>query len=245
VAGFGYRPAAFRGDLISKRAFLEAHAAAGNAALGRLIARSSGGATLHRDEVEDQPGPDPEMLSGKHWRAKADEMGWNAMTSLDELDESFRSNVERFIEALRDGGATVVISTTKRYIQRAWLMHNAWVVAHGGALPKDDPHGTGIVWDHGNKAATRQAAREMIGPGGFNMAFDASMRSMHFSGKAVDLTISDLPEEWTFMHGDKEVTVKLGTAKAPDNANLHRAADAFFGVKKLLGDRPHWSENGH
>jgi len=224
---------------------LEMRGAVGNAAVQLMASRAKAEATLHRDDTEDEPATDSEMLSGAHWRTKANDMGWNDITDLEELSEPFKSNAKSFIAALEAGGANVEISTTKRYIERAWLMHNAWTVAHGGAVPKDDPYGTGIVWDHGSKSATKQAAKEMIGPSGFNMAFDASMHSRHFSGNAVDITITNLPEEWTFTHGDKEVTVKLGTAEAPSNTRLHRAADRYFNVKKLVADRPHWSDTGN
>jgi hypothetical protein len=224
---------------------LEKRGAAGNAAVQLMVSRAKEEATLHRDETEEASAPDPALLSGSHWHDKATEMGWDFSTSLDDLEEPFKTNAETFIEALRNGGATVEISTTKRSIERAWLMHNAWTVATGGAIPKSDPYGTGIIWDHGTRAASKEAAKEMISPAGFGMAYDASMHSKHFSGHAIDITITNLPEQWTFTHGDKQVTVKLGAAGAPDNTRLHRAADTYFNVKKLVGDRPHWSDDGH
>lgn len=210
-----------------------------------MAARAKDEATLHRDETAESPAPDLSLLSGAHWQAKADAMGWDYSKSLDKLAEPFKTNAENFIKALEEGGATVEISTTLRSIERAWLMHNAWTVATGGAIPKDDPYGTGIIWDHGTRAASKKAAKEMISPAGFGMAYDASMKSRHFTGHAIDITITNLPEKWTFTHGEKEVSVKLGTAEAPGNTRLHRAADKYFNVKKLVADRPHWSDTGN
>jgi hypothetical protein len=192
----------------------------------------------------DTPAVDPAKLSGALWKGIADTNGWLNYSTLDELAEPFKANATAFIAALEAAGADVQISTTKRDIERAWLMHGAWTVANGGAAPQDDPYNTGIVWDHGTPEATKQAAQEMKGPNGFNMAYDASLNSRHFSGNAVDMNITNLPASWTFTHGGETVTVDLGTGAAATNAKLHEAASTYFAVKKLVGDDPHWSDTG-
>ncbi|KAF5424766.1 hypothetical protein C5S42_12595 [Candidatus Methanomarinus sp.] len=187
------------------------------------------------------PAPDTQKLSGSHWTGIAETYS----TSLEDLADPFKTNAKNFIAAMETAGATVSINTTKRPIQRAWLMHHAWIIAKGGSAPTNDPHNTGIIWDHGTPEETKKKAEEMIGPSGFNMAYNASLTSRHFSGNAVDMTISNMPDKFTFKHEGKDVTIDLGSPNTGQNTKLHTAADSYFKVKKLVSDAPHWSDNGH
>jgi hypothetical protein len=204
------------------------------------------GAPAPAGATADAPTPavDAAKLSGAHWPGIADANGWKNINSLDDLADPFKTNASSFIAAMESAGASVAIETTKRPIERAWLMHSAWTVASGGAAPTDDPYSTGIVWDHGTAEKSKAAAKEMIGKSGFNMAVDADMDSRHFSGNAVDMYITNLPETWTFTRDGKEVTVDLGAGAPATNKKLWDAAATHFSVKKLTWDPPHWSDTG-
>jgi hypothetical protein len=185
------------------------------------------------------------MLSGDHWNETADAIGFSYSKSLDDLADPFKTNATAFINALRAAGSRVDIETTRRSKERAWLMHHAWRVAHGKPPPRDDPYGSGIIWDHGSRRKTIAGARAMISRSGFNMAYDASLTSIHIRGLAIDMTITNVPQNWTFTHKGRAVTVRLGTPTTGQNRRLHRAARKYFKVKKLVRDRPHWSQTGH
>jgi hypothetical protein len=131
-------------------------------------------------------------------------------------------------------------------------MHHAWDIAQGAQPPTDDPHHTGIVWNHGDAASTRAAAERMRDA--FHMAYPAVTRSRHMTGDAIDMTI-----QWT---GDLrirnasglEITIdtlpRHGGLRNPDgtrsegNAQLHEVG-AGYRVYKLKSDPPHWSSDGH
>ena len=182
-------------------------------------------------------------LSGRNWW-DANQAKYANSRDLDALDASFKERVEGFIKALRNGGATVVISATRRSAQRAYLMHYSWEVAHGSVAPADVPpkSGVSIDWDHGDLDASRKAAEEMVKA--FGMAYTASLTSNHIAGKAVDMTISwksklilDIP----LSCGVYEIADPPRTGQ---NRELWRYAEDYHAVKKLPSDPPHWSFNG-
>ena len=75
--------------------------------------------------------------------------------------------------------------------------------------PTDDPYGSGIVWDHGTAEKSKAAAKE-TSPERIRQAVDADNGPRATStGNAVDMTITNLPEKWTFARDGKEVTVDL------------------------------------
>ena len=196
--------------------------------------------------------PSSESLSGAHWRKKADDNGWTNSVSVESLSPDFKPKVKAFMKALTNAGADYAVSSTRRHEVRAWLMHHAWEIWQGSPAPSHDPHGTGIVWDHGNVDATREAARQM--KEAFKMDHSAETTSLHISGDAIDWTIT-----WT---GDLMIAKQDGTrvkitstprhggkkladgTKERGNLDLH-AVGASYGVHKLLEDPPHWSATGH
>ncbi len=186
-----------------------------------------------------------EKLSGKRWCLK-----YPSSVSLDDLAPPFRARAEAFVKMLRDNKAAVDIRATRRPRERAYLMHWSWKIANGKVAPahapKTDPHGIGIVWNHGEAAKSRQAALEMVVAFGIgHLKYAPSLGSHHIGGKAIDMLVTNLPPELTFLHDGRQVTVKIGAP--PDgafNARLHAAAERYFKVKKLASDIPHWSIDG-
>jgi hypothetical protein len=188
-------------------------------------------------------------LSGKYWVAWANLNAKNS-TSVDDLAEPFKSNAKAFIKALTDAGASVRVTTTTRSKKRAYLFHWCWLIGLGKKKPSEAKAmpGVGILWDHGNAADSKKAAKEMID--GFGLATppkstDApSLTSNHESGKAIDMNIT-----WT---GTIKVAQK-NAAKDPvsvefmddvnENSALH-AVGATYSVIKRTSDAPHWSLDG-
>jgi hypothetical protein len=185
--------------------------------------------------------------SGKYWITWANANAKNS-DKLDDLEFDFRKKVEAFIKALKDAGATVAITATRRSNKRAYLFHWCWLIGLKKAKPADAPAmaGVPIQWNHGDEQKSIDGAKEMIG--GFGLAVPPhstvapSLASNHIAGKAVDMDI-----KWA---GTLKVKKKDGTLVeipyfADPNANLklHQAGESY-GVKKLASDKPHWSYNG-
>lgn len=181
-------------------------------------------------------------LSGAAWW-KANQARYPNSDKLADLASPFREHVAAFIDALKEAGAKVAVSATRRNRTRAHLMHYPWRVARGEVAPKDVPAvpGLAIRWDHGDLARSRKGAREMSDL--FGIAFEPSLTSLHIEGRAIDMTIG-----WT---GTIDIRDNLGKRhqlstprSGQDNSQLH-AIGASFGVRKLLTDPPHWSDTGH
>ena len=184
---------------------------------------------------------DDPRLSGPHWASVKDYEGSN---SLDTLKQPFQANVSRFIDTLRANRARVNISATYRPPERAWLMHWAWFIGKGkikysqiGSIK--NPYGIDIVWDHGDEKLTRKAALAMVQA--FHMKHAAVLQSRHTERRAIDMTITRLPEVLLI---DKQ-QYPIGTAAADSNEMLWFVGDKLFSVIKLPSDPPHWSDDGH
>lgn len=181
-------------------------------------------------------------LSGSAWW-RANQGRFPNSTSIDDLEPGFRSNVERFIDSLREAGASVVVSTTRRNATRAALMHYSWTVAYGETAPADVPPiaGVDIQWDHGDLDASRAAAMEMVKL--FDMAYVAALRSNHIAGKAIDMTISWNGE--LVLRNPAPLLTRIASRPwSGQNRELQDVAATTFDVRKLRTDPPHWSYNG-
>ncbi len=185
--------------------------------------------------------------SGKSWVSWADTNAKNS-NSVDDLVDPFKTNVKAFIAALTAAGATVDVKATRRDAKRAYLFHWAWLIALGKSKPSEATamSGVDIEWDHGNLAASKAGAQEMVDGFGLavppNSTVAPALTSNHIAGKAIDMDIT-----WT---GTLKVKNKDGTvaqvpymSNANHNKKLH-AVGATYGVKKLTTDAPHWSSDG-
>jgi hypothetical protein len=198
-------------------------------------------------------------FSGLDWVKR-----YQMSTSTDDLAETFRPKVNKFIAALQAAGAIVSISSTYRPVERSYLMHYAWQIDKNNLDPRKVPGypGVDICWVH-RKAdgdfdlnASRAAAQEMTGHSGYNLAHDAAWddkwsnpaHDMQYSTHNLDTGI-DMTITWT---GDLTITDGNGTQitinstprNGNDNADLH-SVGATYGVLKLATDPPHWSNTGH
>ncbi len=185
-------------------------------------------------------GPDPRLSGAAWWRAH--QARFPNSSAVADLEPAFAAQVDAFIAALRAAGAVVQVSATRRNRVRAYLMHWCWKVSSGVARPAEVPAEAGcdIVWDHGDGARSRRGAKEMAEL--FGIVFQPSLTSRHILGLAVDMTIG-----WNGTISVRDAAGRAVRLDAPaGNANpLLHAVGAGYGVRKLLSDPPHWSDNGH
>jgi hypothetical protein len=187
------------------------------------------------------PASDSSQLSGAAWW-HANQAKYANSHKIEDLIPGFREDVQRFVDAMRAGGASISISSTRRNKIRAYLMHYSWQVAGGAVAASAVPAEPGcpIIWDHGNSAKSKAAAKEMKDL--FNIAFKPSLTSNHIAGKAIDMTIT-----WNgtlnMVDGNGRAVAVPPPSPGSLNAKLHQVG-ATFRVLKLLSDPPHWSTNG-
>lgn len=191
--------------------------------------------------ITPQAAADPANLSGADWWHANEARFGNSRSVLD-LEPAFQADVARFIAALRAGGATVGISSTRRNKIRAYLMHFSFRLAKGEVRAADIPPEPGctIQWDHGDTAKSQAAARAMRDL--FNIAFKPSLTSRHIAGRAIDMTI-----RWAGTINVRDANGQLrpvGSPRDDSNPALHRIGQSY-GVIKLISDPPHWSDDGH
>ncbi len=182
-------------------------------------------------------------LSGKEWW-HSNEAKYPNSRDIADLAPEFQESVLRYIRVLREGGASVVVSSTRRNAIRAYLMHYSWCIAHEEVAAADVPghKGVDIVWDHGNAEQSQKAASDMVAL--FNLAFKPSLTSNHISGLAIDMRIAWKGDLFLGPLPDGSFRgVNDGPRNGATNRELHEIG-AAFGVRKLLRDPPHWSSNG-
>jgi len=177
-------------------------------------------------------------LSGPDWCSK-----YPTSKLLTDLLPAFHAKVDPFITALINAGAKVHIAATYRPVERAFLMHYAWMIGHAGMDPVAVPamKGLDIEWVHPDIAASKAAALAMVQ--GYGMAYVAALVSRHTQRRAIDMSIS-----W-----ENELVIKDAAGKDHTITSLPRTGmnpdlwtvGASFGVIKLRTDPPHWSDDGH
>lgn len=182
-------------------------------------------------------------LSGAQWVAR-----FPGSDNTSALTPEFRQSVDRFIEAMRNAGATIRVSATYRPPQRAYLMHWSWKISHGtppSSVPSMD--GVNIEWVHSTLEASVRAARNMVNAYGMqNLQIPPALATRHTQRKAIDMSIS-----WTgtlLIEDASGDTVTIATTpKDGMNAKLKEVGRSY-GVIKFVGgatDKPHWSTDGH
>ncbi|MFH0129977.1 hypothetical protein ACGLHS_07180 [Variovorax sp. VaC1] len=170
-------------------------------------------------------------LSGRKWVSR-----FPTGTSTNDLTPVFRRNTNDFIAAIESAGGSVRISATFRPKERAYLMHYAAAIANGSTAADRVPAmpGVDIEWDHGSAEKSRAAAREMAS--GYDIVYPPALASRHTERSAIDMTISGVKNKKIKNASGVEVLIQK-------DSDLH-AVGATYGVKKLVSDPPHWSDNG-
>lgn len=183
-------------------------------------------------------------LSGPQWVNQ-----FPTSRRVEDLAQPFQTNVQNFIGALEDAGATVTVAATLRPPQRAYLMHFSFLVAHGFDPAQVPPMpGVDIQWMHtdaqGNpdRTASQAAAQQMVQ--GYDIVFAPALTSRHSEGNAIDMDIT-WPGDLDITDGNgNDVTITSVPRTGNKNTDLHQVG-LSYGVHKLLTDPPHWSSDGH
>lgn len=184
-------------------------------------------------------------LTGGQWVSR-----FPGSSSTADLTPNFGRNVERFIAALREAGATVAINATYRPPERAYLMHYAYRIAREGLDPETVPAmvGVEICWVHRDAdgkpdvAASKAAAQQMVT--GYRIAHRPHLQSRHIERRAIDMTIIWSGDLIVAKGNGERVPIKSSPRDGAGNTDLH-AIGATYGVIKLVSDAPHWSDDGH
>lgn len=183
--------------------------------------------------------------SGGSWVAE-----FPTSRSTADLKEPFKSNVDRFIAALKAAGASVSISATYRPPERAYLMHWSYMIVRHSTDPKTIPPmaGVDIDWDHGDMPSTIAAAREMTT--GYevntNKKVAPSLSSNHTRHNAIDMTIS-----WSGTLSIADANGHTVAIKTSPRSGLNSQLIAVGATYKVIhyyipsDDPPHWSPTGH
>jgi hypothetical protein len=174
-------------------------------------------------------------ISGPDWVSQ-----FPQSKSVDDLAELFRENVNRFLSALSDSGASVSIAATLRPPERAYLMHYSFLIARAGADPGGVPAmpGVDIQWAH---EEAKSAAEAMVP--GYDIVFQPALNSRHAQGLAVDMDIA-WQGSLTIADAQGVDTTIASLPRNGRNGDL-QAVGSSYGVKKLATDPPHWSSDGH
>jgi hypothetical protein len=202
-----------------------------------------------------------ERLSGAHWKQIADDRWGGATAEMSELESSFSTDLQAFIDMLATNGITHQLTAAYRPKERSYLFKYCLDVQNGRIAPKDVPAmaGVDIIWDHGNLAASRSAAKELAEK--FGLVGLAAHPSNHNSGKAADMKLDfsgNTDNKITYTVGGRTITrtiktndeARVGvssrgkTISAIGSRELSKAG-ADFGVKRALdNDIVHWSRSG-
>ena len=182
-------------------------------------------------------------VSGAAWVAR-----FPTSHSTADLTEDFGADVDLFLAALDAAGANVSISGTLRPLERAHLMHYSYRVARENLDPASVPayEGVAIDWVHRtadgsvDRVASRQAAEAMVQA--YHIVHRPSITSLHTEGRAIDMTITWSSTLRIVDASGAEVVIQ-GGGNGGSSTALHQVG-ATYGVRKLVGDAPHWSDNG-
>lgn len=191
--------------------------------------------------LKTAPGAATDLSGAKWWHAN--QVKCPNENSLDVLQPPFKANIIAFIAALRKAGAKVDVNDTLRSKARGTLMQQCFDVKDGVDPKKLSPiPGLKINWDHGNPAATKKAAAEMVAL--FGIAVRPSTTSNHYIGHAVDMTIGWAGDLSIATPDGKKLVLIKSVPRTGGNADLHKVG-ALYGVyHKLPHDEPHWSITG-
>lgn len=159
--------------------------------------------------------------------------------------EPFKSNFIHFLDAVRNAGASTIISATYRPKERACLMHFAWQISHRALRPQGILRfpGVAIEWDHGDDEKSISAATEMCR--GYKLKVKPALESQHSLGFAVDLNIG-WAGDLSIANQDKSIEKISTIPRTGMNPDLKVVA-ATYGVIKFNAngeDPPHWSSTG-
>ena len=216
---------------------------------------SEGGVYRSNRPSQDQ------RLSGPHWKAIADARWGGAVPNISELQASFGSDLQRFIDMLAANSIIVKPQSGVRPPERAYLFHYCVKVWKGKIKPKDVPAmaGVDIIWDHGDDAVSRAAAEQLADV--FELVGVAALKSNHSAGTAMDMVMNftgNTTNTIEYEHNGRTVRrrIKVDDEARHDRKNRGKVisniagreltkAGNDFGIKRAIdNDIVHWSRTG-
>jgi len=191
--------------------------------------------------------------------------------SVSSLADPFRQDATRFISAMQQAGIPVQVNSTRRPVQRAYLMHYSWLIAKGQINPKNVPKfqpGPGqlpvnICWVHTNSSgaedlpASRAAAQQMVSAYHINqLPFPPVLNSLHTQGLAIDMNTTWTQPSIIIVDGSGHNVTINTTPHDGLNTQLMKAGLTYdvhhfcyppgtCATKVPAEDPTHWSVNGH
>jgi hypothetical protein len=96
-------------------------------------------------------------------------------------------------------------------------------------------NGVNIDWVHDTEQASRQAAQAMVN--GYGIVFPPALISRHTERAAVDMSITGIVGRTIKDASGQDVVIHSMSELFPVGAS--------YGVRKLVSDPPHWSDDGH
>ncbi len=182
-------------------------------------------------------------LSGAIWV-----MRFPGSNSVNDLEPPFRTNVNKFIVALTGANAGIIVTSTFRPPERAYLMHWSWKIVKGLSSGQDIPPmpGVSIIWWHGNLANSRRAALEMVnGYGIGHLRVAPALASRHTQRRAIDMKISWNGNLRIKKANGQSVTI-TSIPKNGANRDLISVGATYNVLHFHLPERdvPHWSTDG-
>jgi len=214
----------------------------------------------------------PNELSGPDW---VDQFPDSRDVSA--LADSFRPDVTKFIDAMQQAGITppgFSVNSTRRPLQRAYLMHYSWLIWKGQIDPKNVPkfkpeagqEPVNICWVHTNPSgaedlpASVAAAQQMVNAyHTAGLKVEPQLQSLHTKGLAIDMNTDWTQSTITIVEilkgNPHDVTIDT-TPHSGLNTQL-MAVGLTYGVhhfcyppgtcstKVPSDDAIHWSATGH
>ncbi|MFJ5548128.1 hypothetical protein [Streptomyces sp. NPDC093225] len=197
-------------------------------------------------------------LSGSPWVAR-----FPTRTSTADLADGFRGDVDAFVRAMRGGGISVTPEATRRPVQRAYMMHYAWLIwkkqISADKVPAFKPAkgqaGVDICWQHTDANGTYDKAASLAAATAMVKAFKItglkvapSLTSLHVRGLAIDMSTTWSARSITVTdHSGRRVTIAT-TPHSGLNTKLI-AVGRTYGVihysPRPSDDATHWSTTGH
>lgn len=192
--------------------------------------------------------------SGAQWHKR-----FMQSASVSDLKDPFRSNVTRFIAALKAAGVSININTTLRPPQRSYLMYYAREIVRGmdpAKVPAFQPQNgdapVNIDWQHLDASgkpdlkAAKAGAKAMDDAYGAAGAIGKPYHSNHNGGEAIDMRLTP---NWGI---GKSVKKADGTSVSISSKQDIIDVGASYDVKhwnyagaKNKADDPHWSKTGN
>jgi hypothetical protein len=215
---------------------------------------TSAGAALRFTLLACAPGTQP---SGPAWVAK-----FPGSKAVSALAPAFRTDVSRFLAAMKSAKIRAQAIATLRPPQRAYLMHWSWLIAKGkvkpGSVPAFAPAGNqapvNVCWIHPksgrvDETASVEAARRLVAAYGIDptLTVAPAASSRHTQGLAIDLATTWTARKVTIKAGNGHL-IKIGSSPRTSLNPLLIKVGKTYGVIHYLdppADASHWSSDGH